>query len=172
MIFIYDQHYNLFSILFNISHCIHNINTLNSNILNFKKTPKDITVYLRSPWIASTGRVIKKENGKGFDFNKAILEKLVAEDSKVFIKELMDSGNESQQYEIIDQRLEGVKINGYEVKELPRNIKTSSVVAKTFLTVAPTNIIDAIEDIVLSNLGVKISFNKNPFPPCSFKLFS
>jgi len=125
---------------------------------NTKKLPKDITVYLRSPWLASTSRVIKKENEKGFDFNKDILEKLVAEDNKVFMKELSDGGEEHDGYEIIDQRLEGIRINGYEVKELPKKIKTSSVTVKTFLTVAPTEIVDAIEDVVLSNLGVKINF--------------
>lgn len=125
---------------------------------NSKKMPQTITVYLRSPWLASTGRAIKMENPKGFDFTKEALEKLVAEDNKKFIKELTDGGDSHKGYEIIDQRLEGIKINGYEVKELPRKIRTSSVTAKTFVTVAPIDIIDAIEDVVLSNLGVKISF--------------
>ncbi len=71
---------------------------------NSKKMPKNVTVYLRSPWLASTARVIKMENVNGFDFTKEALEKLVVEDNKTFIKELADGGEEHKGYEIIDQR--------------------------------------------------------------------
>lgn len=125
---------------------------------NSKKLPKEIVVYFRSPWLASTSRVIKKQNKKSFVFDKKVLDKIVSENNQEFINELIDSSVEYEGYEIIEQRIEGVKINGYEVKKLPRKINADSVTVRTFLTVAPTNVLNAIEDVILSEFGIEVSF--------------
>lgn len=125
---------------------------------NIKNLPNEIIIYLRSPWLASTSRTIKRQSKDYFNFNQEEFKKIIAKDNNDFIKEVLDSVDEHEGYEVIDQRIESVKINGYEVKNLPSKTKINSLTIKTFITISPIDITQAIEDVILLEINAPIIF--------------
>ncbi len=126
---------------------------------NTKELPEEVVVYLRAPWIDSSLRSIKKESNKEFVFTQKDFKKLIAEDNTLFGKELLDSSVNEEGFTIVDQRVESFKINGYEVEKMPKSVLAKKIEIKTFTTIAPSDFIQEIENVIFSEFDIELSFN-------------
>ncbi|MBP7846104.1 MAG: hypothetical protein KA007_01565, partial [Candidatus Pacebacteria bacterium] len=112
-----------------------------------------------APWIDSSLRSIKKESNKEFVFTQKDFKKLIAEDNTLFGKELLDSSVNEEGFTIVDQRVESFKINGYEVEKMPKSVLAKKIEIKTFTTIAPSDFIQEIENVIFSEFDIELSFN-------------
>jgi hypothetical protein len=133
--------------------------TLRKLSQNTKELPEEIVVYLRAPWVDSSLRSIKKESKKEFTFNQNDFKKLIGDDNILFAKELSESSMSEEGFTIVDQRVESLKINGYEVEKMPKSVKAKKIEIKTFTTVAPSDFVQEIENVIFSEFDIDLNFS-------------
>lgn len=118
--------------------------------LNFKRKRgrkiDSVTCTLASPWFVSQTKEIKIAKDQPFTVTKSLINKLIERETDKFQdSQLGKFKNDSS--EVIERKFTEIKINDYETKN-PYGKKATEVDLALFMSIAPSDLLDEIEDVV------------------------
>jgi cell division ATPase FtsA len=118
--------------------------------LNFKRKRgrkiDSVTCTLASPWFTSQTKEIGIAKEQSFTVTRSFLDKLIDRETEKFqdsqLGKLSDDSSE-----VIERRFTEIKLNDYETDN-PYGKKATEVDIALFMSIAPSNLLDGIEDVV------------------------
>jgi cell division ATPase FtsA len=118
--------------------------------------PDKVYATLSYPWSRASFRKIKHSQKEGFVFTEKEAKRMIKDEISRFQKE--NSGFE----EIIDRRVTNILLNGFELKN-PHGKRAKECEIQIFLSLADSEIVDKIEDVIMKTYHRNIKFTSQMF---------
>lgn len=126
-------------------------------------------VTLSSPWLSTHQKTVVVENGKGFVFDRSMINKIIAEEAELFATMLKETFTEDS--EIFEAAITNLYLNGYEVPG-PMKEKVKKAEVSFILSATTKELLRNIEDEIIRAVGVKKGVMYQSFMFAFFKVLS
>ena len=129
---------------------------------------KKVYCSLASPWFVSQTKSVRIKKNKPFVITEQFISDFLKKEEEDFEDSNLSKyeSNTKQRSEIIERKLVGIKLNGYNTKN-PLGKKASEARLSLFLSMSQKSILDSIEDIVSKHFYIE-NINFHSFTLASF----
>lgn len=107
--------------------------------------PDRIVCVLEKPWYISQTNTFSEDNIHEFTFEKKNIQNIINTHGSKLQSFIQTTPFAKVQTKQIEKRVVHSAVNGYEVDSLPSNIRLKKIDITTYLSVAPTMVLDAVE---------------------------
>ncbi|HEY0908026.1 MAG TPA: hypothetical protein VGE35_01615 [Candidatus Paceibacterota bacterium] len=142
---------------------------VNANLARFgfgEYETRRIFYTFSSPWAVTQTKVAVVAKPEGFTLTKKLVSSIVAEQEKLFEKEMLGSNNLADKLHVLEKRVVQIKVNGEEVAN-PYGKKAVLAEISLFISLMPRAVIDRVFDVSMSAYHPK-QMGAYSFPLASF----
>lgn len=120
-----------------------------------KKSISRVLCSLSSPWFVSQTKVVRIKKDKPFVVTKKFMSGFIKEEEETFANSDLAkySSRKKQDSEIIERKIIEIKLNGYKTNN-PFNKNASEVQISLFMSMAPTDILNEIEETITKHFYI------------------